>query len=377
MSKDDFFELLAQDQIKKVIDLLQPLCRYSITHYFDWVKISSRYNRLVRQNMNGVISSSEYDLSINKIRDHLLNFIELLFKPKLSCYELFKSYIIAVGFWPITFSLMTIILIWFMMSPVKNANFRAELKVSSLGFNITEDWPYQFSVLANYTFINHITRVDGRTWNTDTALTKQQYLNLVLMDTSEISEIKIKNTNSIFLRLHMKEISMRFEKAAHGKLSTFRAKALIRTEDNLRIPSLVTNPNEAIQWTTSSRGSVVFSPINDSAFRIDKLKISSIYFNDIDNYMESSILSGTLSIQGRKNLELQPHDLLKLTDINSADLSIHQVDDTFKIIIKGKAKEISCDTSNEEESLKPMLIESFYHNDRYYFLGTMLVVDKF
>lgn len=84
--KENLLNLIAKNEVKKVLQILSDSINKESDRYNDFVKISARYNGLLDLKMINTIDFSQFILETNKINDTILWFID-----KLSSDEIYES----------------------------------------------------------------------------------------------------------------------------------------------------------------------------------------------------------------------------------------------------------------------------------------------
>ena len=82
--KESLIEYIQKDSVSKTISNLKTVLLPNTSKYSEFTSLSSRYNRLQKENSKGVMEYENYDRESNKITGSLLNFVNNLEETDLS-----------------------------------------------------------------------------------------------------------------------------------------------------------------------------------------------------------------------------------------------------------------------------------------------------
>jgi hypothetical protein len=371
MEKPQVLDLLASNEMEKVLDALETQCQSQADLFRDWTNLSARFHRARNQELQRTANIDDLDVVYNQIRDGLIELVERVYAPPAPARKR-----VGVFFqqwrWPILIVGFSLAVIGFGLLPVREVGFQATLHCSDVRFRIVENWPKTLNFPAKRLDLGLLQQLQGTGWQYSMEESGQP-LN-VSLDTGkmEVGRLFLKAGEVLGLRIREKDVTLAFDGQASGEIQVQRSTLSGLPRNAVRDFGRGSTAADLLTWIAEPLAELTFQPTNDTGFQVPRLGIEGIEFvKKEEDQTKSAIVDGTLDIAGQEPVVLQNGDFLELSGLSEADVTVKQENGAFTVGLNGKARALARGRK-KMHSLKPSLLEYVYHDQWIVFIFSVL-----
>lgn len=371
MNQQQLLKALAEDELEKVFQALEPLCGKNAGLQQDWVNLSGRFQQLINRELRGTASPVDIGIERNQIREALQLLIGRVFAPTPGPVKK-AGHFFQQWRWPLAITGVSILLLAIGMLPVRQVAFQAMVKCTDVNFRLAAAWPQTLTIPAQRFNLGPLQEVKGTGWQYQLDEVGQ-VIDLALdSGKADIGPLYIPADELLGIRSRAGEISFTLSNQSSGELNVFQG--VLNLEPALGTRAFGgANAGDQLQWAAEPGAQLTFSPQTNASFQIPRQAIKSIEFIKKEGeVIGSAILSAQLDIKGQKSINLESADFLELDKLQDADFTLQFKQDTLEIKVQGMTNNIQSGLQ-KLQSQKPSLLEYLYHDQKIYFFVSVLV----
>jgi hypothetical protein len=367
MDKETLLDLLERDQIEQVLQNLElHLKGDSFQHQrASLALLSARYYRNRNNENNDTESRETLNREYNRIREGIFSLIVQAFEPPPPSGHRAKA-LLGRWRWPLMVLATAMLLLAVGMIPVRNTSFNADLVCTFATLQLNQDLPpdHYFSVTNASLFgLRETDDLLGHAWSLERDGGEPQIA--LESGSANLQDITVAGRPLIDLEITDGVVILSFQDSiSYGRLDASLGR--VRLPDG-------TSHSGIVRFTLNPGGTMGFILRDTKTFDLfSGLSLQQIKFKKKEAYRDnliSSIYSGTIQIAGKKEaVKLQEKEELKIEGISNGVLSITILNQNqLRVKIEGSARTLSTGRRNPLTSLKPVLLEKFYSDQRLMF----------